>query len=477
MSITEQHLSLLLRRKLALVRLGTDEWRAIKQGRARGARFALNYLHKVALGAKTRGLVLIAIEEDRDRRADEPSHDLHIGVVTSILSVSFFDSRVVFDFVSALAVDSLQTLLSKIAVPGLSIESTRIASDQRALTTVPPELADPAIRYLAADPINREAFLRIISYLDQPTHYHDARALQSDAISLALKAFGGRNVADAVLVSDDSGLARLRVQEDAVIEHDARSMLGWTLEASDITGRAYFSHAEGDRLEVVTANKRPLEEIFGVDLIYFNERRSSLVMVQYKMMEPVADYRSHLNPSARHRGGTPESEEWLALTGGRYDTREWSVRVDYQFMDEIDRMMRFTEDLSPDGPYRLNPGPFFVKFVQRDAKTSTAGILLSLDHLRHVLRSEDVYGPRGGVRIRYHALDGHFLRAESFVELIRSGYVGSRGATTEHLTTLIEAALWSGRAVVAAVHRLGDRRRGSRPVRGREYEWFDDDLP
>jgi hypothetical protein len=37
------------------------------------------------------------------------------------------------------------------------------------------------------------------------------------------------------------------------------------------------------------------------------------------------------------------------------------------------------------------------------------------------------------------------------VELIRSGYVGTRGATTTHLQTLIDASLDGGKAVVAGV--------------------------
>jgi hypothetical protein len=60
-------------------------------------------------------------------------------------------------------------------------------------------------------------------------------------------------------------------------------------------------------------------------------------------------------------------------------------------------------------------------------------------------------GSGGGLRIDHAELDGHYLRSDAFVELVRSGYVGSRGATTDHLQVLVEAALTEGRAVVAAV--------------------------
>jgi hypothetical protein len=48
---------------------------------------------------------------------------------------------------------------------------------------------------------------------------------------------------------------------------------------------------------VFTANKRPLEELFGVDLTYLNKARGALVIVQYNTLEhekrsrrPVVDH-------------------------------------------------------------------------------------------------------------------------------------------------------------------------------------------
>jgi hypothetical protein len=60
--------------------------------------------------------------------------------------------------------------------------------------------------------------------------------------------------------------------EDSVIEHDARHLPGFDLVGSDITGRAVFTK-DRERLEIFTANRRPLEHVFGVDLIYLNATR------------------------------------------------------------------------------------------------------------------------------------------------------------------------------------------------------------
>jgi hypothetical protein len=444
MPTTEEHLRLLLQRRVALIRLSRGEWDAIEQGRDGGSRLSLTFPHEVARLAQPNSLAVVAVD-DEDDEPDEPYARLFVGLVTSIASVAFFDSRVVVSHLEPVVPRTLLVLLSGIDASSLKAGITRILGSEDGLTAFSPKLGEAVVRQLVAEPINEGVFARIVAELARPIEYRDGRALQQDAIDLVLKAFGGGDVADGLAISgEDSGLARLRVQEDALIEHDARSIEGWTLNASDVTGRARFTQPNGERLEVITANKRPLEEIFGVDLIYLNERRRSLVMVQYKMMEPLSE----------RRGRSREGE------------REWIVRLDNQFLDEVERMKSFTRDLSPNGPYRLNSGPFFVKLVKRNASTSTAGILISLEHLTELLKTDAVAGPRGGLRISYRDLDGHYLRGEPFIDLVRSGYIGSRGATTDLLERLLNAALVDGRGVVGAVQRARGKE-PSRPLRRR----------
>jgi len=87
-------------------------------------------------------------------------------------------------------------------------------------------------------------------------------------------------------------------------------------------------------------------------------------------------------------------------------------------------MVQFDKDLSPEGNFRLHSGAFYFKLVKRYAATNAAGIILSLDHLKKLIANDALRGPRGGLRISYDALCGHYLRGEAFVELIRSGYIG-----------------------------------------------------
>jgi hypothetical protein len=133
------------------------------------------------------------------------------------------------------------------------------------------------------------------------------------------------------------------------------------------------------------------------------------------------------------------------------DDPEWIVPIDRQFKEELARMARFDKDLSVKGPFRLHPGAFFFKLVKRHANVDASAIILSLGHLKQLITEGKASGPHGGLRISYQSLQGHYLRGEVFIELIRSGYVGTRGATTTHLKGLIEEAVNGGRAVVAAI--------------------------
>ena len=117
--------------------------------------------------------------------------------------------------------------------------------------------------------------------------------------------------------------------EDAAIEHDARVVPVYDFMRSEVTGRATFRNGQ-QTLEVYTANRRKLEEAFGVDLIYLNLFRRNIVMVQYKMLEPSGAgdfdedwlYRedSHLSKQLKpmHVFASPDSQKGRLSTERRY---------------------------------------------------------------------------------------------------------------------------------------------------------------
>jgi hypothetical protein len=431
----KQELKELKHRGLALLRFSEAEWENIEETRHRGTRFSLTFPHEVARSGRKQSLALIATG------GEVPG--LRLGWIRSVQTTTTFDSRVVFDLVRPIRPSSLAELLKPLEKTTLRSSSIGLSVDDQPYRRISPKLGERLIADIAAIPENAPVFQMILAQMNKPGRFENARAMQQDAVNLALKTFGVVDGATSiVLPGGDSALATVRLQEDAVIEHDARAIPGWRLAKSDITGRAYFEK-RGERLEVVTANKRPLERLLGVDLIYFNRTQNSLVMVQYKMMEP-------------------EERQRRRVMIGSYaynelDEQEWLVPIDTQFRDELARMTTFDKDLAPDGPYRLNSSAFFIKLVKRYASTDAASILLSLGHLNQLIADGQLTGKRGGLRISYRGLGGHYLRTDPFVDLVRSGYIGTRGTTTKHFSALIDAALNGGRAVVAAMHTSMER--------------------
>ena len=140
------------------------------------------------------------------------------------------------------------------------------------------------------------------------------------------------------------GLPGAQVREDAMLLADFSTLPGFEA-IGEVThyGSKVFETAENPavRLTVIMANRLPLEQQTGADLIYFNEAYRSFVMVQYKAME---------------KGKAQAEFRW---------------QVGDQFVQEIARMDALLAELNkiqsgsdPDG-YRFSENPFFLKFCPR----------------------------------------------------------------------------------------------------------------
>jgi hypothetical protein len=264
--------------------------------------------------------------------------------------------------------------------------------------------------------------------LTSPKYYRGMPAVQEDAVQTALRAFGlsadDQAISVELVSGQDTALARVNIVEDAVVEHDARHVPGYDLIDSDVTGHAVFERGP-ERLDVFTANKRPLEKVFGVDLVYLNTTRQNVVMVQYKMLEPVE---------------------------GKNDDKDWVYRPDRNLDSEITRMRKFAKAHPPGAfEYRLNPQVFYLKFVKRDGALRNAGIIMPIDHFDQVRADPACKGPKGGLRLTFETLGGRYLRQGPFLDLIRSGYIGAHAETTAHLSTLVRSIVRGNRALVAAI--------------------------
>jgi hypothetical protein len=289
------------------------------------------------------------------------------------------------------------------------------------------KLSAHLIEQLAADSENQAALDSALSLLPGLRRVPNVNWEQEDAIQSALTAFGirGNAIPDQVILKRgaSSGLSLIGayLYEDNVVHSDASQIPGFDAIASDVTGRAVFKKGD-ERLVIYTANKLPLENMLGVDLIYINETRGNVVMVQYKMLE--------------------ENKQ--------QDETDWLFRPDKQLRDEIARMKIPDIEGTP-ADYRLSCNPFFFKFVKRKIMDdSHQSFLISLDHLNKILADSNAKGPKNGIRLSYEKLDGTYLREADMISLIRSGYVGTHREETQALATIIHEVARGKKALVLA---------------------------
>ncbi|MGH8228583.1 MAG: hypothetical protein ACREU3_11895 [Steroidobacteraceae bacterium] len=355
----------------------------------------------------------------------------YLATATRKEAVSTFDSRLTVKKLCPITASSLGGLKAQVTDTHMKrLIKDRIPADG-GWSSLSPKLSAHLIGVLARDSGNHAALDTAFSLLPQLRRAPHSQWAQEDAIQSAMTAFSLRSSdsPDQIILKRgaSSGLSLIGacLYEDNVVHADASRLPGFDAIAPDVTGRAVFQKG-GERLIIYTANKLPLEKMLGVDLIYINETRGSVVMVQYKMLE----------------------EDNHGRAG-----RDWLFRPDRQLRKEISRM-RLPEFSVSLGDYRLSRNPFFFKFVKRRVvDDSHQSFLVSLDHLNQLLAAPKTRGPKGGVRVSYEALDGTYLREGDMLALIRSGYVGTHRAETEALATIIAEVAKGNRAVVLAWQR------------------------
>lgn len=377
--------------------------------------------HWVFQDFKLPTLCLLEIQEWRESKC-------YLATITRKSTVSTFDSRLTIKKLRAVTQTSLQEFEAKISDVRMKRMFNVRVPGEVGFSRLSPKLSAHLIEVLAEDPSNHAALEAAFSLLPRLHRRPDVNWAQDSAIQSAMAVFGVQSSAVPKEVrlkrGAQSGLSMIgsHLYEDNVVHADASRLPGFDSIASDVTGRAIFVKGD-ERLVIYTANKLPLEQMLGVDLIYINETRGNAVMVQYKMLE-----------EGRLENGS----------------RDWLFRPDAQLRREIGRMkLPGSEGALSD--YRLNRSPFFFKFVKRKKlDDSHQSFLVSLEHLNQILIDPECRGPKGGIRISYKSLSGAYLRETDMASLIRSGYVGTHRAETEALAIVVAEVARGNRAVVLA---------------------------
>ena len=229
------------------------------------------------------------------------------------------------------------------------------------------------------------------------------------------------------------GLSEAVVREDAALVSDFADLPGFeAIRQFPFAARIFQSSRDPRiRLKVVMANRLPLEQQTGADLIYYNEAYSSFVMVQYKSMEKGSN-----GPEFRWRPNDKLSEEVLRMDG------------------ILDTLKQMPGDLTPTS-FRLHSNPFFLKLCSKmifnpDDKGLFPGMYLPLDYWKSLASDPATKGERGGRLITYRNVSRKLTNSE-FVTLVASAWVGTTVPQSAMLKKVFESVIQTGRTVTLAI--------------------------
>jgi hypothetical protein len=401
---------------LCILKMPSSEWAKILNSSSGGSAFSWAQEHIAFTAFIKRSLCLTYGEDD-----GEPK--FYIGVINSNRSIATTQTRIKIIDNAELPIELSQKLTSKEISRKLTVkfgEGVRSWGQTIHLTYA---LSKELIELIWEDENCRPILDKLVKKLLHKDEFKNAYSLQVDAIDAVLSVFNYDKNTPAKLVTVEEELEGdhpLHLYEDNVVAHEHRSFMDYKPVYSDATGKAVFEKGNS-RLEIFLGNHLPLEELFGVDLIYHNTTNKNTVMVQYKMMEKLK------------KGGTV-------------------YRPDEQLNDEIKRMEAFISKYPPSSDeYRLNSEYFYLKFVPRDGKLSEQTFLMPLSHYKVWINSPKAKSDKGAVRITFDALNGSYMRSGAFNDLLRSGYIGSYRKTTEHLQKMVEETIKNGKAYVVAI--------------------------
>ena len=292
----------------------------------------------------------------------------------------------------------------------MSERTLAVVQESRDAIAIAMRIADPRMRY-DGDPLLK----------------HARGAVSDDVITAVID--------DAHLVDSEEDLIpeelrrfRSDTQRDQPSAHMAR-----------LRGRGYD-------LLVFNVNKKPLEVVLGVDLIYWDLDRNSFTMLQYKRLE-----------RKRLKDGNQ--------SGWRY-VRKKDITEQLGLMQNY--RLRGTE-ASESKNWRMT-SPYWFKFVRRDAAKYDDGELLRgmyvpADYLRLACADGSLEtGSKGGFQVTYD--NTTYITRDVFAELISRGAIGTAGLQSNDMKRIVENVASVDRNMIIAVKKKWDESTTGEDVSG-----------
>jgi hypothetical protein len=175
----------------------------------------------------------------------------------------------------------------------------------------------------------------------------------------------------------------------------------------------------------MNANRTAVEHTLGVDVVYWNEQRSSFVLVQYKKL--------------RREGNDNEG------------TTQPEYRPDHNLGGELERMRQVDARCTPQpGDFRLLSTPCWLKLCNPSGRVGDAsdlikGMYFAREHFEELIRT--CRGPKGGTVITYENSTRH-LSNTLFIELVQDGWIGSSGSASDQIRDIVRESISTGHSVL-----------------------------
>jgi hypothetical protein len=232
-----------------------------------------------------------------------------------------------------------------------------------------------------------------------------------------------------------AGLPGAVLREDAMIVADFSRIPGFdAIKDMQFAAKEFVDARDSNsRLMVLMANRLPLEQQTGADLIYYHERHKAFVMVQYKAMD-----RREEQPAFRWQNGDQLATEIAAMD------------------DLLAVLQACPTDPSPDS-FRLHENPFFLKVCKRqlfnpDDKGLFPGMYFPLELWKSLAADSATLGKKGGRFLSYDNARRRVSNSE-FITLVAGGWIGTTVTQSSVLERVIELVLETGKTVTFAVKR------------------------
>jgi hypothetical protein len=341
----------------------------------------------------------------------------------------------------------------------------RFDPDVEGIQRVSPKLWEEILRAIGSIPGNQNLLgslqeLVVQSTAPSPVKQNDLEIFERDAIGCAVQTWAGSGLRKRVLRSASarkdgdtpyfiSRLENAPMREDLQIIHDSFNFPGMENVRADVVGTVTLSNA-GESLTIINCNRMPLEQILGVDLIYYSHKFDSFVLVQYKRM--TADSRARSDDLLDEDVVEDNEDSELGY-------RPASDPNHAKEMELIGETVKILGQISLDGDrsvhtYRMDDRPFYLKLCPQRAfhaidDEMVKGMYVPFDLWTRLLKSEDVKGKRGGVRITWRNCTRRFSNTE-FTSLLANGWIGSAEGQSRYLGEVIESVLASGKMLILA---------------------------